>query len=51
VRVDGVARLLDDGPERERALDALAAKYEQYASARPPGTVVAIDVVRWRAWP
>ena len=51
VRLDGVARLLDDGPERERALDALAAKYEQYARARPPGTVVAIDVSSWRAWP
>ena len=51
VRVDGMARLLDDGAERERALDALAAKYEQYANARPPGTVVAVDVTAWHAWP
>jgi PPOX class probable F420-dependent enzyme len=51
VRVDGSARLLDDGRERERALDALAVKYAQYARARPPGRVMAIDVTRWRAWP
>jgi PPOX class probable F420-dependent enzyme len=51
VRADGVARLLVDGPERERALDALAAKYEQYARDRPPGTVLALDVTTWRAWP
>ncbi len=51
VRVDGVARVLDDGPERERALDALAAKYDQYARARPPGPVLALDVTGWRAWP
>ena len=51
VRVDGNARVLDVGEERERALGALADKYEQYARARPPGAVVAIDVAQWRAWP
>jgi PPOX class probable F420-dependent enzyme len=51
VRVDGAARLLVDGDEREQALDALADKYAQYAKARPPGTVIALDIVRWRAWP
>ena len=51
VRVDGRARVLDAGEERERALDALAAKYVQYVGARPPGAVLAIDVATWRAWP
>jgi len=37
VRLDGSARLLVDGDEREQALDALADKYEQYSRARPPG--------------
>jgi PPOX class probable F420-dependent enzyme len=51
VRADGAARILEDGPERERALDALADKYPQYARARPPGPVLALDVGVWRAWP
>ncbi|HEX5586645.1 MAG TPA: TIGR03668 family PPOX class F420-dependent oxidoreductase [Acidimicrobiia bacterium] len=51
VRVDGSARLLDEGDERERALDALGEKYEQYRTARPPGTVIALDIARWSAWP
>jgi PPOX class probable F420-dependent enzyme len=51
VRVDGAARVLDAGEERERALDALAAKYAQYVEARPPGAVLAIDAATWRAWP
>jgi PPOX class probable F420-dependent enzyme len=51
VRVDGSARVLDGGAERERALDLLVAKYAQYRAARPPGAVVAIDIDSWRAWP
>lgn len=51
VRIDGSARLLDAGAERAFALDALAGKYEQYAGARPPGTVIALDITRWSTWP
>jgi PPOX class probable F420-dependent enzyme len=51
VRVDGAARVLDAGPDREVALDALVAKYPQYAVARPPGVVIALDVARWASWP
>jgi PPOX class probable F420-dependent enzyme len=51
IRGDGSARLLDTGAERERAIDVLAEKYEQYTEARPPGTVIALDIVRWSAWP
>jgi PPOX class probable F420-dependent enzyme len=51
VRVDGAARVLVDGVARERALDALAAKYEQYRGRRPNGPVVLLDIHQWRTWP
>ena len=37
VRVDGPGRIIDAGPERKEAVDQLAAKYDQYRRARPPG--------------
>jgi PPOX class probable F420-dependent enzyme len=46
VRVDGSARITDD----EAAIDALAAKYDQYRAQRPAGPVIAIDPERWRSW-
>jgi PPOX class probable F420-dependent enzyme len=51
VRIDGDARVLDDGDEREQGLDALVAKYEQYRRTPPAGAVIAISVRHWRAWP
>jgi PPOX class probable F420-dependent enzyme len=52
VRVDGSAEVLGPGAdaERERALAALAAKYEQYAATPPAGEVIAIAVERWSGW-
>jgi PPOX class probable F420-dependent enzyme len=50
VRVDGRASVHPDGPLRERALAALAAKYPPYRTARPPGPVVAITPVRCAGW-
>lgn len=49
VRLRGRARTLD-GAERERALDLLIEKYEQYAREPPTGPVIAIDVDEWRGW-
>ena len=51
VRVDGTALVLDSGPERDRGVDLLCAKYEQYRG-RPEqlGRVVVITAERWRAW-
>lgn len=50
VRLHGRARVLDGGPEAERALALLAAKYPQYR-AEPPGLpVLAVDIREWRAW-
>lgn len=52
VRLRGRARVLEAGPEYERALDLLADKYEAYRGAgRPPGPLIAVDVAEWRSWP
>ena len=51
IRLDGVGRVLADGPEHERAIAMLCGKYEQYRHQRPTGPVIAIDVARWSAWP
>jgi PPOX class probable F420-dependent enzyme len=51
VRVDGTGRTVDEPVERQRALDLLARKYEQYRDTVPPGPVLAIDVRGWRMWP
>ena len=51
VRLDGAARVLESGPERDAAIGALTAKYTQYVEAPPPGAVVALDVETWRGWP
>jgi len=50
VRFDGHARILDDGPEHAAAIALLCAKYEQYRTSPPSGTVVALDVVSCRTW-
>jgi PPOX class probable F420-dependent enzyme len=50
VRLDGTARVLDTGAEREHALALLSGKYEQYRARPPTGAVVAIRVERWRGW-
>jgi PPOX class probable F420-dependent enzyme len=51
VRVDGSARVITVGAERDRAIATLTTKYEQYVHSPPAGAVVAIDALRWRAWP
>lgn len=50
VRVDALARVLEDGPERDAALRLLAGRYEQYRHARPAGPVLVADVERWSGW-
>ena len=51
IRLDGSTRVLEPGPERDTAIDALTAKYSQYVEQPPPGAVIALDVETWRAWP
>jgi PPOX class probable F420-dependent enzyme len=50
IRLRGRARVLDSGEERERALELLADKYEQYQTQRPDGPVLAVDIVEARDW-
>jgi PPOX class probable F420-dependent enzyme len=50
IRLRGRARVLDEGEERERALQLLAEKYPQYRSDPPVGPVLAVDVTETRAW-
>jgi PPOX class probable F420-dependent enzyme len=49
-RLRGTARVLESGDERERALEQLAEKYDQYGAEPPRGPVLAIDVDDWRSW-
>jgi PPOX class probable F420-dependent enzyme len=51
VRIDGIGRVIDEGPEREFALGVLASKYDQYRETTPPGPVIALDIETWRMWP
>jgi hypothetical protein len=52
VRIHGPARILDDVTDdlAVRGLDALQAKYLQYADRRPDGPVWAVEVAEVRAW-
>jgi PPOX class probable F420-dependent enzyme len=49
-RLDGVARVLEAGDERDGALALLAEKYDQYRREPPTGPVIAIRVENWRGW-
>jgi PPOX class probable F420-dependent enzyme len=52
VRADGLAEAVAAGPERDRAIDLLAAKYPQHAAARRDafGAAIVIAVERWVGW-
>ncbi len=50
VRGDGRGRVIDDGPERVDAVDALRAKYPQYADHALDEAVIAVDIVRVTGW-
>ena len=50
VRADGTARVVEDGPERDRAVALLQAKYPQYAASPPTGPAVVVDIGSWRWW-
>lgn len=50
VRLDGTARVLDEGPEREHALALLRSKYQQYEAEPPTGPVIAVLIERLRGW-
>jgi PPOX class probable F420-dependent enzyme len=49
-RVDGRARIVESGRERDDAVAALRAKYLQYETIGINGPAVVIEVARWRGW-
>ncbi len=51
IRMDGLAEVVAEAADRDRALDALATKYPQYVEHRPPGAVIAVTITRSRSWP
>ena len=50
VRLDGLARIVEEELERARALGLLEAKYEQYRAEAPQGPVLAVEIERRRGW-
>lgn len=50
VRADGLARVVANGPELERAVRLLAARYAAYADRPPRGPAIVVDVTGWRGW-
>ena len=50
VRVDGLARIVEDADERAQALELLTARYPQYRDEPPEGPVLAVDAERWSGW-
>jgi PPOX class probable F420-dependent enzyme len=50
VRVDGTAQVVIDDAQAQRAIDLLVKRYEQHATDRPGGPVVAIHIDRLTGW-
>jgi len=50
VRADGAARVIEAGPEAERAIGLLQERYPQYRRTRPQGPVVEISIERLSGW-
>jgi PPOX class probable F420-dependent enzyme len=51
VRVNGHAETVAaEDPSRRAAIDALVAKYPQYAQARPAGPAIIVRELTWRFW-
>jgi len=50
VRADGRARIVDGGPELDRALGLLLDRYPQEREQPPKGPALAAKVERWRHW-
>lgn len=50
VRADGKARVIEPVDAAARAIDALVARYPQYAHSRPAGPAVSIRIERLSGW-
>lgn len=50
IRIRGSARVIDAGPDAERALALLVGKYQQYRAAPPRAPVIAVMMESVRGW-
>lgn len=50
VRLDGTARVVVEGPERDAPLQQLVEKYRQYQERPPEGPVIVIEVTKVVSW-
>ena len=51
IRVDGTARVIDDGPSLDEAITALREKYRgQYGLHTPSAPAIEVSVDRWVGW-
>jgi PPOX class probable F420-dependent enzyme len=50
IRADGIARVVESGPDLDRAVSLLSEKYPQYRDRPPTGPAIVIEVRRWRSW-
>ncbi len=51
VRVDGIAAVVESGPDRDRAIRLLFDKYRQYREwSTPIGAAMVIQIERWSSW-
>ena len=50
VRARGVARVIRDGADHDRAVDALVERYEQYQGQRPVGAAIWVEITDWHGW-
>ena len=50
IRADGLARIIDEGTELERALSLLLDRYPQEQEQPPEGPALAVVIERWRSW-
>lgn len=50
VRADGRARLVEEGPELERAVRHMTERYEQERADPPRGPAIAVTAERWVWW-
>ena len=51
VRADGIATVVESGPDRDRAIRLLFDKYRQYGEwSTPIGAAMVIHIERWSSW-
>ncbi len=50
VRADGLARVVDEGPELDRAIELILARYPQERERPPAGPAIVVDIQRWSFW-